>query len=68
MPSQKYATGKTWSVGTKKYSISKSAAEIALKYGPNVSKGILGMQRRIDVLVAVEEEYQNYCANKAENG
>ena len=35
---------------SKKYAISNPSAIIALKYGKNVSRGILGMEREIVVM------------------
>jgi hypothetical protein len=43
-----YSTGKKWSEGTKKYAISTPSAAIALRYGANVSRGIAGMEKKIE--------------------
>ena len=53
MATKTFKTGRIWSIGTKKYSISNPSAIIALKYGKNVSRGILEMQKKI---VEQEEE------------
>ena len=47
VPTRTYKTGKTWNTGSKKYAISDSNAEIALKYGKTVSQGIREMEKLI---------------------
>ena len=48
-----------------KYSISKPSAIIALKYGKNVSRGILEMQKKI---VEQEEEINDMGTRLGESG